>query len=70
MTIRDHIVDCGMTSQVYIIKGPGHKDRANPPFCFNCWSHCDRSSYLSTLVFNRLSALGRLLGTEGNNGKY
>ena len=29
-----------MTSKVYKIKGPGHKDRANPPFCFHCWSHC------------------------------
>ena len=22
-----------MTLQVYKMKGPGHKDRANPPFC-------------------------------------
>ena len=27
-----------MTSQVYNMKGAGHKDRANPPFCFYCWS--------------------------------
>ena len=30
--------DCRMTSQVYKMKGAGHKDRANPPFCFYCWS--------------------------------
>ena len=62
-----------MTSKVYKIKGPGHKDRANPPFCFHCRSHCGIAIVaptLSTLVFNRLSALGTLCGTEGNYGKY
>ena len=37
-----------MTLQVYKMKGPGHKDRANPPFCHFCfhrWSHCDARLY-------------------------
>ena len=28
-----------------LMKGPGHKDRANPPFCFHRWSHCDARLY-------------------------
>ena len=37
--------DCRMTLQGYKMKGPGHKDRANPPFCFHRWSHCDARLY-------------------------
>ena len=40
--------DCRMTSQVYKMKGAGHKDRANPPFCFYCWSHCDFEARISS----------------------